>query len=266
MYTLICDDFLSLHERHDEQYDVIVTSPPYNIGIEYDEYSDYLEEVDFLRFLQRVSLKMYRMLDEDGSLFINLSSPPSDPLRVYGMLKAIEVCNGFWHLQNTIHWIKAISIGEENYGHYKPVNSKRYLSGMHEYIFHFTKTGAVQLDKDAVGVPYTDKSNASRWKKKKDVRDRGNVWYIPYETRTKADLHPCSFPVLLPEMCIRLHGLTDTLRVLDPFMGTGATGVACRRLGVPTFTGVDISEAYVAAAEEKIRSASKEEFSSQPCI
>ena len=139
-------------------------------------------------------------------------------------------------------------------GHYKPVNSERYLMGAHEYVFHFTKTGSVKLDKLAVGVPYRDKSNIGRWKSAtRDVRDRGNTWYIPYETVTGAKPHPAAFPVRLPEMCIRLHGLREEppLLVLDPFMGTGSTAVAAERLGCH-YVGFEVDPHYVEVARARV--------------
>src|SRR5207253_7485933 len=66
-------------------------------------------------------------------------------------------------LQNTIHWIKSIAIDNRTFGHFKPISSKRFLNDCQEYIFHFTKTGRVEIDRLAVGVPYQDKSNIARW-------------------------------------------------------------------------------------------------------
>ena len=118
-------------------------------------------------------------------------------------------------------------------GHYKPVNSARYLNQTSEYVFHLTKGGDVPLAKLSIGTPYQDKSNVARWgAAKADVRDLGNVWFIPYETVQRARPHPCVFPVKLPKQCIMLHGLEKTHLVMDPFVGTGTTGRAAADLGV----------------------------------
>ena len=173
----------------------------------------------------------------------------------------------FFKLQNVIHWIKSIAIPKEdvgNYpnitgdiavGHYKPTHGNRYLHNSHEYIFHFTKKGNVELDLLAIGVPYQDKSNVDRWKReKKDLRSRGNTWFIPYETirdRVTQRPHPSTFPVKLPEMCIKLHGVSKTRLVLDPFMGIGSTAVACKRLGVPC-VGFEIDQTYLDVARDRL--------------
>ena len=75
-----------------------------------------------------------------------------------------------------------------------------------------------------MGVPYQDKSNIGRWKHaKQDKRDRGNTWFIPYETiqMKKERPHPATFPTKLPEMCIKLHGIKEKMVVMDPFLGIG---------------------------------------------
>lgn len=73
-------------------------------------------------------------------------------------------------------------------GHFKPIVSDRYLSDLHEYIFHFTKNGNVKLEKLKIGVTYQDKTNIGRWKTAtRDRRDRGNVWFIPYPTVQEAN-------------------------------------------------------------------------------
>jgi site-specific DNA-methyltransferase (adenine-specific) len=147
--------------------------------------------------------------------------------------------------------------GDIAVGHYKPIAGKRFLHDCHEYIFHFTKSGRVALDRLAIGVPYQDKSNIGRWHSaKQDLRCRGNTWFIPYETirnRQNQRPHPSTFPVALPEMCMKLHGVNRTRLVLDPFIGIGSTALACLRLGVSCI-GFDIDEKYLAVASTQLRS------------
>ena len=122
-------------------------------------------------------------------------------------------------------------------------------------MFHLTKGGTTSVDKLAVGVEYQDKSNMRRWASGAGgMRDRGNTWFIPYETIQTSRPHPTVFPDRLPEMCIRLHGMDETSLVLDPFMGTGSTAVAATRLGV-RFLGFEIDPEYVALAEERVAEA-----------
>ena len=195
---------------------------------------------------------------------MNIGNKSTDPWKAFSVA---QVLGKHFMLQNVIIWVKSISfekgdIGKSNIlegssiGHFKPVNSEAYLTNCHEFIFHFTKKRAVKLYKLAIGVPYQDKSNIGRWTSAtEDKRDRGNVWFIPYETiqsKSGRGYHPSPFPVKLPEMCIKLHGINDNLTVLDPFCGIGSTAVACKRLGISSFVGFDINPKYIEVAKSRI--------------
>jgi len=248
-----------------EVVDVIVTSPPYNFGVKYSKYKDNLPREQYLDWMEEVGKECKRVLKNDGSFFLNIGQKPKDPWIAWEV--AFRLRKHFV-LQNVIIWVKSIAIqkkdvgkypnivGDIAVGHYKPIGGKCFLNDCFEYIFHFTKTGKVELDRLSIGVPYQDKSNIGRWKSAtQDLRCRGNVWFIPYETiqdREKERPHPSTFPPKLPEMCIKLHGLKKTQLVLDPFMGIGSTAIACVRLGVD-YIGFEIDEFYVKIAERRIR-------------
>ena len=248
----------------DRSVDIIVTSPPYNIGKEYRAYNDQRPRMEFLTWLGSILAECGRVLREDGSFFLNVGGKPSDHWIPLDIVMEAREC---FHLQNVIHWVKSISIPHESVGkaagvdedlavgHYKPVNSDRYLSSCHEYVFHLTPKGSTRLDKLAIGVEYQDKSNIRRWASGEGgFRDRGNVWFIPYDTIQSSRPHPTVFPHKLPEMCIKLHGASRSIVVLDPFMGTGSTAVACVNLGVH-FRGFEIDPMYVEIARERIQKA-----------
>ncbi len=246
--------------------DVVVTSPPYNIGIQYGTYQDDLPREKYLDWIADVGKEISRVLAPGGSFFLNVGNKPSDPwiaFDVVGRLRAL------FALQNTIHWIKAISIpkadaglnaglaADLSVGHYKPINSKRYLNDAHEFVFHLTHKGEARLDRLAVGVPYQDKSNIARWDKTggRDLRCRGNTWFVPYETiqrRDKERPHPATFPVKLAEMCLRIAGTGRGTVVLDPFLGLGSTAVAAAWLGADSI-GFDLDRQYLEYAEERLR-------------
>jgi site-specific DNA-methyltransferase (adenine-specific) len=238
--------------------DVIVTSPPYNIGINYGKYDDRIPRTEYLGWIAKWGNLVERVLKSDGSLFLNVGSKPSDPWVPFDVANQLR---DIFSLQNVFHWIKSIYIQNSSYdestslvvGHFKPINSKRFVNDAHEYIFHFTKSGKVPLDREAIGAPYKDSSNITRWKSAGGgVRCRGNNWYIPYSTiqkRTTDRPHPASFPPELAEMSIRLHGLSRVSLVLDPFLGIGNTAVACARLNV-NMIGFDVDQEYLEVASE----------------
>jgi len=246
-----------------DSVDVIVTSPPYNIGIKYHSYEDRRSRSDYLDWLNRIAIACKRVLKEDGSFFLNVGGTLADPWIPFDVAQTFR---DTFSLQNTIHWINSISILKEDFGvsakinhdisigHYKPINSKRFHHDCHEFIFHFTKNGDVILDKLSIGVEYQDKANLNRWKiATSDKRDRGNNWFIPYPTIRESKEHPASFPIKLPEMCLKDHGVEKIDLVLDPFMGSGSTAIASKRLGVD-FIGFEIDPYYADMANNAVAS------------
>ena len=241
--------------------DVIVTSPPYNINKEYGSYRDNKERKDYLDWLYEIAQLSYLILKDNGSFFLNIGGTPSYPMLPFEVIEKFKKAE--YQLQNTIHWIKSISfektdVGKNNgirdysIGHFKPIVSDRYLTDIHEYIFHFTKEGNVKLNKRAIGVPYQDKTNIGRWKSAtQDKRDRGNVWFIPYPTIQESRHHPAVFPEKLPYLCIKMHGVKPDMLVYDPFMGIGTTALACIKLGV-NYVGTEIDANYIKVALEYI--------------
>ena len=249
--------------------DAIVTSPPYNLGIEYRSYDDTMPREDYLAWTRRWVHEAAGALSEHGSLFMNVGAKPTDP---WIAMDVAQAARGELSLQNTIHWVKSIAIEKAlagaraalrddlAVGHYKPINSKRFLHDCHEFVFHFTPDAHTPLDRQAVGVKYQDQSNVSRWRTAATgVRCRGNTWFIPYETiqsREKDRPHPATFPPKLPEMCLRLHGLDRLRTVADPFKGLGSTAVACAQLQV-SFVGIEMDEDYLREAIERTRAVLK---------
>lgn len=236
----------------DGSIDVIVTSPPYNLGIDYGAYDDRISRKSYLEWMFAVAIELYRVLPDTGSLFLNLGSKPTDPWVAYDVL---AVFRQLFQLQNQFIWVKAISVdGVGSYGHRKPLNSQRFEDDCWEFVFHLTRTGKVPLEKLALGVPYADKTNIERYGKKADLRNRGNTWFVPYETtqlKKKDQPHPAIFPVQLATNCLLVHGRDKIRFVLDPFMGTGTTGKACQELGINCI-GFEIDPGYCELAKERM--------------
>ena len=290
MHKIIHGDCLShLKQLKDASAHIAVTSPPYNIDLEYNSYEDNKDKIDYLDWLSAIFKEIKRVLVDDGSFFLNVGSTNKFPF--VAMDVASKVRDDGWVLTNHIVWVKSITIDESNsalrtlltnaikkdkiegewldqikeeleqpihsYGHFKPINSKRYINHLHEAIFHFTKSGNVNLDRLAIGVPYEHKSNIARWKhtNKADLRCRGNCWFIPYSTvQTKKEKHnhPAGYPVELVENCVRLHGYDENTVVLDPFLGAGTTTVACVKLGCSSI-GIELDKTYYDTACSRLQ-------------
>jgi site-specific DNA-methyltransferase (adenine-specific) len=182
-WIVVLDDCLNvLHAMPAGSLDVIVTSPPYNIGVNYSQHDDQMARSAFLAWLGECFAELYRVLKDDGSFFLNINSSGTKgdfllPRAIADRAFAV----GFMP-QNEIVWVKAIEVDGVIRGRCKPVNSSAYLTRMHETILHLTKHGNVSLDKLSIGVPYADKSNIERRGHAQDQRDRGNNWFLPYPT------------------------------------------------------------------------------------
>jgi site-specific DNA-methyltransferase (adenine-specific) len=234
--------------------DLVVTSPPYNLGVRYRKYCDRQDRQSYLSWCARWAAQIRRLLKPSGSFFLNIGAAPSNPMLPHEIVFQLRE---LFVLQNTIHWIKSIAIDDRTFGHFKPISSKRFLNDCHEYIFHFTLDGRIDIDRLALGVPYQDKSNIARWSHTsgRDKRCRGNTWFVPYQTiqsREKERPHPATFPVQLAEWCIKLHGRSRVRTMLDPFLGIGNSALAATNCGVQKFLGFEIDESYFAEAKRRL--------------
>jgi site-specific DNA-methyltransferase (adenine-specific) len=245
----LADCLTELRHLPDASIDICVTSPPYNIGVAYRSHDDRMPKALYLKWMTSVGREIARVLRADGSFFLNVGSTNVDPWIAYEVAQSFDA----FTLQNHIIWVKSVSVGDDTFGHFKPITSKRFLNNNFESVFHFTKTGNTQIDRLAIGVPFKDKSNISRWGHAQDRRCGGNVWFLPYKTvRSKAQKfdHPAGFPVELPMRCIQMHGKPNAV-VLDPFLGAGTTLVAAERLGVAGI-GFEIDRDYAETAAARL--------------
>ena len=254
-FFLFGEDCVSGMQRiPDGAVNLIVTSPPYNLGVDYGQ--DTTTKPKSITWSgQWPGRRSAPTLDENGSLFLNLGGSPSNPLLPHEVV--IELRKLFV-LQNTIHWIKSITVttpkgGEISAGHFKPINSKRFLNNCHEYIFHLTKTGKKPIDRLGVGVAYTDKSNIARWghTNHQDKRCRGTTGIFhtrPFRTGIRsARTRPRSRLNCLP--CA--SGYTEGVRTSScsiPFLALAIPrwrlrNVASRRLWGLKSTGISKSGA-----------------------
>ena len=255
--------------------DIVVTSPPYNIGVKYASYEDSLSREDYLSWTLGWAREVRRCLKDDGSLFLNIGGSLKEPLIPHQVVSML-VEKGVFKLQNTIHWIKSIALPgadgvEKQRGHYKPINSERFVNDCHEYIFHLTPHGNTPLKRLDVGIPYADKSNIARWGGTggKDLKCRGNnwfrpedeqaedtnTWFIPYKTitrRAKERPHPATFPDDLAARCIALHGRNGQSVVMDPFLGIGHAAYGTIDREAREFIGFELDPDYLGVVKEEL--------------
>jgi site-specific DNA-methyltransferase (adenine-specific) len=232
-HRVVLGDSGQMTELGDGSVSVCVTSPPYfrrkKYEIQYETFDEYRA------YLRKTWKEVHRVLGDTGLLFVNIGDSFDNPFKSHDVAK--DIANvGFNPVQTAI-WVK---------GHHSPVQGKKHLNHLFEYVFIFSKTQKYSLDRLSIGVPYKDKSNIGRWKvAKKDLRCRGDVWNINYETvqSHSQKLHDAIFPKELPLMCIKLAHCGSKDLVLDPFLGSGTTILAASELYVPSI-GYEINGDY----------------------
>ena len=232
--------FLKSSENMDELPDrcvhLMVTSPPYNVGKEYD---DDLSMSEYLDLLKNVLSETYRVLVDGGRACVNVANigrKPYIPLHAYIIQIAAEI--GFF-MRGEIIWDKGMSGSSTAWGSWMSPSNPT-LRDTHEYILVFQKPPFGR--KRAEGREATiDRDDFLEHTK--------STWRFP-PTSAKRAQHPAPFPVELPSRLIDLYTFSGEV-VLDPFMGTGATALAARET-CRSFVGFEIEEIYVVEAENRL--------------
>ena len=244
-----------LETTADESFDVCISSPPYNLGINYRQYKDTRE--DYIPWMKEVWYEVCRVLKPNGHLFLNLGYSKDNPFDVFKIAENVP-----WKLQNNIIWAKSVEVDGKVRGYSTPTTSKRYLQNGWEHLFHFTKNGNTDIDLEWSGVPYDEAyNNAERNKKRsgRDWRPTTNCWHITYQSKATKDItaeiagedkHPAIYPRQLVEKCLKVSGLKQGV-VFDPFMGTGTTAVVAKEYDLE-YIGCEIDKAYIETANNRL--------------
>jgi DNA modification methylase len=234
---IFCKSSEHMEEIPDTSVHLMVTSPPYNVGKEYDED---LSLDEYRALLRRVLSEVHRVLVPGGRACVNVANlgrKPYIPLHTYIIEDALEV--GFL-MRGEIIWDKASSASPSTaWGSWRsPANPT--LRDTHEYILVFCK------DTFSRKAPKVRVSTISR---DEFLEFTKSVWTFPAESARKVG-HPAPFPAELPYRLIQLYTFEREV-VLDPFVGSGATCIAALKAN-RFYVAYDISEEYVRLSERRV--------------
>lgn len=233
---VFCKSSEKMEELPDSSVHLVVTSPPYNVGKEYD--LDLTLE-QYRSFLQCVFSEFYRVLVDGGRACINVANlgrKPYIPLHSYVIQDMMAA--GF-HMRGEVIWNKGSSAGTSTaWGSWQSASNPT-LRDVHEYILMFSKGEFSRKAADK-------KSTIS---KAQFLQYTKSVWDFPAESAKRAG-HPAPFPVELPYRCIQLYTFAGDI-VLDPFCGVGTTCIASMQAG-RRFVGYETNEEYVETALGRI--------------
>ena len=233
---IFCKSSEKMEELPDNCVHLIVTSPPYNVGKEYDK--DFTLE-EYLEFLKRIWKEVYRVLVPGGRACINVANlgrKPYIPLHAFIIRDMLDI--GFL-MRGEVIWNKASSASPSTAWGSWCSAANPTLRDVHEYILIFSK-----------GTFQRIKKGRSTISRDEFLEFTKSVWTFP-AVSAKEIGHPAPFPVELPYRCIQLYTYEGEV-VLDPFMGSGQTAIAAIKTG-RYYVGYEIEQKYVKLAEKRIR-------------
>ncbi len=213
-----------------EKVNLVITSPPYNVGINYDSHDDTVNYDEYIQFTEQWLTKVYNLLQDDGRICINIpmnhNKNGNIPLLVDFVNVAREV--GFQY-KTTIIWNKNNISKRSAWGSWLSASAPSVIPHV-EVILVMYK---YQWKRKTNGKSTITKEEFVKW--------TNGIWTFGGEKKTKIG-HPSPFPLELPTRCIKLFSYESDV-VLDPFVGSGTTLVACKnnkRIGI----GVELSNKY----------------------
>ncbi len=236
--TILAKTSEDMAELPDHSIHLMVTSPPYNVGKEYDQDATLTEYLDFLR---RVWQEVHRVLVPGGRACVNIANlgrKPYIPLHSYIVRDMAEI--GFL-MRGEVIWNKGSSASPSTaWGSWRSPSNPT-LRDVHEYILIFSKAGFSRQN------PEQRRATISR---DEFLELTKSVWTFPAVSARSVG-HPAPFPVELPHRLIQLYTFEGDV-VLDPFMGSGQTAIAALQ-GQRRYVGYEIEADYRRLAERRVK-------------
>ena len=239
MNTIICSDSLiALKEIESESVDIVLTSPPYNYGMEYDQHNDENKSEEHLEKIVDVFIECKRILKSGGRMIINIQPNYKQYFPTHHRITQRMLDEGLiW--RGEIIWLKNNLKKLTAWGSWKSPSCP-YLSYPFEFIEVFSKDNLKHIgDKENIDIT-----------KDEFIKYVNGHWSIAPETKMKQYGHPAMFPEELVERCLKLFSYKDDV-VLDPFNGAGTTTFVANKFG-RKYIGIDMSESYCKMAEDRI--------------
>lgn len=234
---VFCESSEQMKGLPDNSVHLMVTSPPYNVGKEYDKD---LTLNEYREFLKKVWSEVKRVLVPGGRACINIANlgrKPYIPLHAFIVEDMVDLN---FLMRGEIIWNKASS-GSPSTAWGSWLSAKNpTLRDIHEYILVFSKSMFTR----------ENPKRKNTISKEEFLEFTKSVWTFPAEPATKVG-HPAPFPVELPYRLIQLYTFEGEV-VLDPFVGSGQAGIAAIKTR-RHYVGYEINEEYVKLAERRIK-------------
>ena len=229
-----------LKELPENSVHLVITSPPYNVGIGRENWTDKLPDKEYLK-LTKVWLKeSYRVLADGGKICVNL--PLNDTSNIAFLHLKIMKELGFTFKTNIV-WIKWDNKRKEKFS----------ISKWRMDKFKFpNQPNPIMLNVCEVILVMQKNKGYSRGQKDLSLKEferlRYNCWFL--KPIAKRDDHPAPYPIKLTDRLIKLYSLAGQT-VLDPFLGTGTTSISAMKLGRNSI-GIEMNPEYVHTIKDRL--------------
>lgn len=243
---IVCASSTSMTDVPDNGVALAFTSPPYNVGKDYD---NDLSLESYLALIGDVAAEVYRVLRPGGRYVINIANLGRKPyIPLHALFYDVHLALGFLPMGEIIWRKSAGASGSCAWGSWQSASAPR-LRDIHEYLLVFAKQAYSRPDKGESDIGRDEFLESTL-----------SVWELGAESAKRIG-HPAPFPVALAERVIRLYSYVDDV-VLDPFAGSGTTCVAAV-LNNRKYVGYDVEAEYCRLAESRIDDAKRSQADAQ---
>jgi len=237
---IINDDAISTDAIENKSIDLIITSPPYNVGIKYNSHNDKISYSDYLDFSKKWLSRCFNWLKDDGRFCLNipLDKNKDGQQSVGADLTNIAKSVGFKY-HSTIIWNEGNISRRTAWGSWMSARAPYVIAPVELIVILYKNEWRK-----------TTGSGISDIKKDEFMGWTNGVWTFSGESKKKIG-HPTPFPLELPQRCIKLFSFVDDV-VLDPFLGSGSTLIAAylnKRKGI----GIEIDKTYCELAKKRLK-------------